>query len=342
MFEDLKNFLDTKIEPAIESTGQFLRKLNGARTRLKNAIAKAEEQLKSLKDERKYVSDLKQDIREQAITSAKDELYATAVKAIQTNQEFDNKYYRKALFEAIDDDDTYIVRMAGSGFSSTIRVTIDLNRTAGRLNLWGAAVKAARQQLGLKVPRKNNKAFDKKAKGASRAWARIYNDGGKEYNLTIRTRLAAAGKVAPFWSILDDGTPPGLSSDRGGYPTPKNKVTNFESKAQVNVNARLAKVFIDLKKEYQAQFEGSFEELEIAKKDLDRLDDTAESIRLDIKANRELEAALGLDKIEIDRVKLDKSIDLVRKGLLTKGRVNIAPQGAKRKYVSILKIKENL
>jgi hypothetical protein len=345
MFGDLKDYIN-ELETAAESTREFLNKLNGARRRLSNSIEKSEEQVKLMRNETKYVASLKADIRSQAIQIAKDELFVTARKATQTNQEFDDPQYRQALFSAIENDDTYVVRMSGSGFNSRISIDMDLNRTAGRLNMWASAIKTARRFLGIKTPRSNDKNYQKKALQASRAWAGIYRDGGgagSTFSKTVEARLSASPKTAPFWQILNNGTPPSLASDRGGYPTPKNKETNFQNKAEENTNSRLRNIFVNLKKSYDILFENYQTAIEEATAKLVTLNELADEIRLDLQTVRRLEHELGLVREDISRNKLEKGVQLIREGVLKGGKLDITAEGSrKRKRLSIETIKELL
>lgn len=339
MFPELRDYLD-EVEATAESTGQFLRRLNGARTRLRNAIAKSNEQVKLMKDERKYVAQLKPQIIKDARKISKDILFNKTLEAIRTNKEFDNPVYRQPLFETIESDETYLVRTTGSGFSSRISVDINLDRTAGRLNMWSAAIKAVRNELGVVVPRRDSKNYEKRAIAASMAWRRLYTTG--QTDETIESRLAIAAKPAPFWPIINFGTT-SLASDRGGFPTPKNKPTNFVDKAEKEIKSAVLGLFDAAKENYQTLFNDYNKFLEDALAIQERLDKIAEGIRLDLAAVRRLERELGVEIEQINRNKLEKAVELIRKGLLTSGRVDITATGSRRRVrPSVSTIREAL
>jgi hypothetical protein len=341
MFPELRDYLD-EVEFTAESTGKFLRKLNGARRRLSNAVAKAESQVKLMRDERKYVAQLKPRIIKDAIKISKDILFNNVLAALRTNKEFDDPVYRKPLFEAIESNDTYLVRTHGTGFSSKVSVDINLDKSAGRLNMWASAIRAVRANLGIKVPRKGSKAFEKSALSASRAWSRYYTSKTQEWYNTITARLEASPTIAPFWSIINFGAVP-MASDRGGYPTPKNRSTNFVNKSEQEIKSAVAGFFDTARENYKVLFEDYNKFLEDALAIQARLDDMANTIRLDLRAVRDLERRLGLETEQINRNKLEKAVELIRRGLLSQGRIDItASRSRKRVRPSISTIREAL
>lgn len=338
MFRDLNKYLD-KIEDAAEATGSFLRKLNGARVRQRNAINKSEEQIKLMKNESKYVQSIKPSIIDDTRKISKDILYNNLVDALAINEEFDDAVYRGNLLEVVENNDTYMVRITGSGFNSKISVDINLDKTAGRLELWERAVKAARKELKIKVPRRGSKNFDSAARAASRAWAGIYSRKDAKYYNTIKKRLSFAVKPAPFWSIVNFGTIP-FKSDRGGYPTPRNRNTGFVNKAEIEIQSATAGFFDTARGEFEELFEEYNKYLVEARERMTRLDNLAEEIRFDREVARKLERTLNLDRQEVDRDALSKAVEQVRKGLLAKGKINIGRRN--RKYLSVRRIVEAL
>lgn len=338
MFQNLRNYLDY-VEDTVESTREFLNKLNGARRRQANAIEKAEAEIKLMRNETKYVASIKPQIQKDTLKLSKDILFNQARSALDKNKEFDDEIYRVPLFETIENNDTYLVRMYGSGFNSKVSVDINLNRTAGVLNLWGAAVKAARARLSVKVPRKGSKVYERSAQSASKAWARHYSNKDDKYYTMIETRLQLSAKPAPFWSILNFGTVP-LSSDRGGFPTPTNKNTDFVGKAEREIQLATRGLFDTAKEEFNRTFEqlNAFLEEEYARRE--RLNDIVNQVHLDRAVVRSLERKMNFDINEIDKNKLEKAVDRVRKGLLTQGRVSIG--SGRRKTLSVNVIKEFL
>jgi hypothetical protein len=233
-----------------------------------------------------------------------------------------------------------MVRMSGTGFNSTVSVDINLDKTAGRLNMWASAVKAVRKDLKIKVPNKGSKIYEKAALSASRAWGRYYSSQTEEWRNTIEARLQKTGNfVAPFWSILNYGTV-SLASDRGGYPTPKNTKTNFVDAAEREIKLTLRGLFDTAKENFNAQFEQYNEFLAQELERRDRLDQLVDRVRFERSVVRQLEKSLDYDVTEINRNKLEKEVDNVRRGLLQSGRVSIG--SGRRKTLSVNVIKEFL
>jgi hypothetical protein len=327
MFPELRNYLD-ELESTAESTGVFLRKLNGGRRRNLNAIANAEAQIKLMRNETKFVASLKPQIQRDTLELSKTILFNEARSALRTNKEFDDEVYRLPLFEAIESNDTYTVRMQGAGFSSTVSVDINLDKSAGRLNMWAAAIKAVRDELGVVIPRKDSKVYRKKAIAASMAWKRLYESGA--YTETVEQRLQASAKIAPFWSILNFGTTK-LSSDRGGFATPKNRPTNFLHKAEQEIKSAIAGLFTTAKEKYQSAFAEYNAFLEDSRERQLRLDEMANEIRIDLQTVRKLEREYEIDSQEIDRNKLEKAVLEVRKRLTNKKIFDIGAKGSRKR-----------
>ena len=168
-------------------------------------------------------------------------LKKNAAEAIKETVEFDLNVFRNPLYEAIENDETYIFKQSGSSVS----VKIDLDKTAGTLKDYAAGVASARKNTSMTMD----------AKSASRFWALFiygseregkkfyttYGAGGprerkydrtprlqKLYKEIIRHRiLNSNGKLAPWWKILNNGTGVTLKSNRGGTPWPNYGPTNF-------------------------------------------------------------------------------------------------------------------
>jgi hypothetical protein len=341
MFDNLRRYID-EVESTAESTREFINKLNGAIRRQTNAIEKAEAQIKLMRDERKYVAGIKPQIQKDALKLSKDILFNNVLKALRTNKEFDEEVYRLRLFEAVEDNDTYIVRITGTGFESRVAVDVLLDKSAGRLNMWAAAIKAVRSELGVVIPRKDAKRYRKAAIRASLAWRRLYESGA--YISTVQKRLAAAAKTAPFWSILNFGTPPvgAMSSDRGGFSTPKNRPTNFVDSAEREISSAVAGLFDTARENYYTLFEQYNSFLEEALISQQRLRDLAEEIRLDRGVVRQLERKYNIEVDRQNRNSLEKAVDLVRKGIKTQGKISILTTSGKRRVLSAGVIKEFL
>jgi hypothetical protein len=352
MFPELKNYLDD-VESVAESTGEFLRKLNGARTRLRNAIEKSRQAVKDLKDDSKYFAQARNEIQKESLKVAKNTLVFNMRRAILTNNEFNEPPYRNALYRAIEDNDTYMFIRKGSGLSGGLKIDINMDKSGGRIHSWAAGIKAYRKVLD---EEKEQKAKEKaKSKGkryrkapynpisASRAWGRIFE--GREgvnskFQTTIRNRLELSGQVAPFWMLVNFGAIP-MKSDRGGYPTPASTETNFVSDSEKEINEYIDRALIEARKRYYKLFEEYDAFINNEQERLLRLDELAQNIRLDRAQIRKLERQLGLEDKEINREKFEQVVQQVKKGILEKGRVDITASGSKKRTrISIGTIKE--
>jgi len=345
MFKNVLQYVK-QLEDEAESTQSFLYRIRGGRRRLVNSITKAELDTKLAKDQTKYVAGLKPKLQKAALKLAKKSLLDATVNAIKKRQEFDIPLYRKPLYEAVLDDNTYTIRSRGAGFNSIVSVDINLNKTAGRLDMWGRAIKQARKELSVKVPRKGSKRSEQDALNASRAWAGIYNKRGvgnkNQYIKTIRLRLSFAAKPAPFWEILDKGQLP-MPSDRGGYPTPDNKPLNFVDRTRKDINAAISTAVADERAKYLSLLAEYDVFLKEAQASLQELDQLVAEISLDVRSNRELKKRFGPIAKFIDNNKLDKAVQLIRKELLTTGRIDLSIAGSgKRVRPSVRTIKELL
>jgi hypothetical protein len=350
MFNSILDYVNG-LEQGAKFSQDFVKKLRGGRTRLINQIGKAEEQVKTLKDEKKYVAGIKVQLSKEAIPAVKDALTGTFRQAIRENYEFDVPPYRNGMYTAIQDSGTYSVRTRGSGFNSIITVDINLDKTAGRLERWASGVKKYR-----KILEQEKKANQKKKKGknkpvkydplaASRAWAGIFErrEGTfSQFSETVRNRLELSGAIAPFWQLLDKGEI-AMSSNRGGYPTPSKKATNFVNIAEQAINEYMKTQMIKEKEKYEFFFDNYGIILDQAKTDLLELNELIEEIRLD--TNR----ILGLSKRQAaiearnNSNKLAKAVQLIQDGLSLSKRIQVAGKGKyKGSRFSIETIKELL
>jgi hypothetical protein len=122
-----------------------------------------------------------------------------------------------------------------------------------------------------------------------------------------------------------------MSSNRGGYATPKNEKTNFIHKAEETINNNITTAFKQEIDKYRRLFTDYQVYLEEAQARMIKLDTLANEIRLDVRENRRLEKQLGVELNDKSRNKLEKQVQLIRRGLLTVGRISI---GGRRYSVS--------
>ena len=160
-------------------------------------------------------------------------LINNALLAIENTKEFDLPDFKQRLVEAIKDSRT----ITFTGTSWDIIVNINLDVTAGTLDDYIAGVELARKSLGLGSTRgKIHRATGEEL--ASRIWKeKIYGAGregksviknrkrlgdidlsskyAEQYALTIQERLNSFSTTAPWWYIVNYGTP-----DTGGVGFP--------------------------------------------------------------------------------------------------------------------------
>jgi hypothetical protein len=160
-------------------------------------------------------------------------------QALETNIEFSKEYYTKALYTVADDLDIFNIKFLGSGWRTKANVVITFEEGAGSLEDWSRGVSLYREALGVEVEQGSNRGAR-----ATRYWV---NTVFRNYNLsqeTFKGRIDYAGRPAPFWQILNSGTPASLTSDRGdGSYNPLPAVpTDFIGTAE----SRIAVMFSDI------------------------------------------------------------------------------------------------
>ncbi len=332
MFEDVLDYTK-ELERTAESTHSFLNKLRGGRRRLINKIQKAKEQTALMKNVDKYVESIMPAIQKEVAKNAKDVLQGAMLEAVRDNHEFDWPTYRRALFLAAADEDTYkVYNLGGSGWNKRLTFTINLDASAGRLEAWARGVKAYRKDLKVKVPRKGSKKREISALSASRAWGGIFGSrsANNTFQKTIRARLNYSGATAPFWQLLDKGVVP-MSSDRGGFPTPRGEPTNFVHEAQQTMEEFMRNLLKNERNLYEKLFVDYNRFLNEAEVQLDRLNDMVDKIKLDLQVINRLESEFRDVLKYIDSTKLEKAVQLIREGLLTTGRVELTARGSRKR-----------
>lgn len=174
--------------------------------------------------------------------------------ALERSKEFDFPEFQTAFKGALWDNDKFIEFYMPS--EETLGVKINLE-SLGTLEDYVNGVKYARAILGaeaaereaarMAVPTtsKNPKRKKRSAPKMTPERASVYwkdyvyrgGSGGEKHSRTIDLRLKDFANKAPFWHILEDGTPLNLSSDwtPKGFPTPQTKPTRFVEKAAARI-----------------------------------------------------------------------------------------------------------
>lgn len=183
-----------------------------------------------------------------------------ALQAIRRTKEFNQPLWINRLMSAIDDPRTINIRYDSS--TKNIKITIDLDRTAGTLDDYAQAVTRAREDLhigpgrgvpmspemasymwkekyygpareGKEIPQPKRKERTSKRKERSDKKDRREYDTEKyiqAYARTMRLRASYFQKPAPFWMLINYGTTP-LASDWGGTEYPNIPPQNFVERA---------------------------------------------------------------------------------------------------------------
>lgn len=329
MFKKVIEYVNS-LEKDLEPTKAYLYRLYGARRRLNNAVNKALEEVKVINNPVRYMASNESKFKKYALETAKTVLYYEFLNAISINEEFSLPEYVSALDSAISSDGTYKIHFTGSGWNKIINVTISLRDTAGNTKLWAQAVKNYRSSLGIKIPRKNSKLFDKMALQASRAWAGMWSRKDPKLLKTIQGRLSSIGNKPAFWEILDKGTPPAMSSDRGGYPTPKNKQTNFVADAEISTNDYLKTYMQSQRREADKLLSSVEGEINTLKVELSKLNKIIESTKFDYQLLRKVKESFGESSEGISDAKLIKALQLYRQGIM-EGTIELTARGASRR-----------
>ncbi len=181
-------------------------------------------------------------------------LWEEANAALSSLPEYNINEFREPLKTAVLVRGSIVLEMKTAG---NLFVSIDLNKTAGNIEDYAAAVRIVRA-------RKSKGTLSKGA--ASWFWKNfIYgqaregktflrrNSTGAEiskqakgiqmYAETISERLQAMGTLAPFWSLIDQGNATVSSMNEGGSPYPSNNPTHFVTKAEVRIRSMFSEAY---------------------------------------------------------------------------------------------------
>lgn len=220
-----------------ESASTLIKKLEEEKIKVEKYIAQYEEELINLKkiiEDRKnkgnaYYNRVFDDAAYDTSLAAPEILQKTIVEAAQSAPEYLDPILLRPLLEVATYLNIFNIRENRAGINSTITCEINFEEQAGDLEDWAQAVKDVRQQLG--SPQKNPSS-------ASAYWrTKVYHKSwpSGSYEETIGMRLQSAGKLAPYWQLLNDGNSIRMSSDWGGTAYPTNGPTRFIQEAEGRV-----------------------------------------------------------------------------------------------------------
>lgn len=128
--------------------------------------------------------------------------------------EFSQVRYRNILLSAIKDSDKLL---SISGSYGLINVTSNFEEELGTIEDYANGILFAREIIFADKHSGNIRRLG--GYWASIYWGEIYNQNDIAYSYTVALRLEGFKSKAPWWNIINDGTPPSLPSDRddGGF-----------------------------------------------------------------------------------------------------------------------------
>ena len=157
---------------------------------------------------------------------AHDLFWQVAEQAISDTVEYNIPMFKEPLKKAIMTKGCITFYQVGI---DGIAVKIDLDVTAGNIEIYANAVRVVRDADRTRYSAKS-------VARASEFWEAIYrNDsavGSSLYSRIIEDRLSLVGGLAPYWSIIDDGSYYVTELDRGGSAYPRFFATYFVHTAE--------------------------------------------------------------------------------------------------------------
>ena len=204
-----------------------------------------------------------EDVRTNFEDIAHEILWQHAERAILDTVEYNIPIFKEPLRRAIMTKGCILLYQVGT---DSIATRIDLDITAGNIEIYADAVSKVRESYKTKYSTKNIKV-------ASKYWERIYStafgsvlEGSNEdstsqaissqiYHRTIEDRLALVGGLAPYWSIIDEGSYYIGELDRGGDAYPRFAQTNFVHSAEMSISSLMTKEYRRSLKSYTRALE---------------------------------------------------------------------------------------
>ena len=172
------------------------------------------------------------------------------IKAVKENKEFDHQYFIDRLIKVAYNPKIFFIY--NSIANAQRYVKINFGDVAGNLEDYAHGVAEARKTFKVKNWHKLSQHFweeklykparegipvpSKKKKKGSTSPEEKTAKMVTAYWVTMYKRMDASGKIAPFWDIINNGTPEYMSSSRGGNPYPTATRTDFIGKAENRIN----------------------------------------------------------------------------------------------------------
>lgn len=300
--------------------------------------------------------------------------------AVNINIEFKHRFFIKGLQEACRNPKTIILSRAAR--DSDVIVKINLDETAGSIHNWTDAVQSVRGMLGNGEGVKSSGPgdYDELAAIKSHFWAekfygparegkkvskRKYNRKTKKYEqvditarqvkkywATMKARLEASGKPAPYWEIIDKGN---SIMQGSGTPYPIAQPTDFTGKTIMEVrrlyrqihlkNSQMLNEQIDSlvrsKRSVENELKGVLVELKEYKKLLSRQMEEGGRVTPEVMLYSRVIGSAERTGKKFSREKLETALRIVRDqglgglSLTAEGRLELTEPGQPRFRVSI-------
>jgi hypothetical protein len=262
-------------------------------------------------------------------------------EATQVNKEFNNEFFMSRLRKAANSLGAITITPLESG---SVKVKLNLDKVAGGLADYGAAVRKVRaevkkytkklvsvgQAFSPETPQAEKIHFweEKFYKAAREGGVALVRRKGKiqdatakfraKYWETMHKRMDASGKIAPFWEILDKGIAAYASKGGGrwigGYPI--NMPTDFTGKAMAEIKRFYDAQLVQSNATKESfNIDKAYKEMKEVEADMEVMERQFESLKtLALDPAAELIAQVG-DKIEfVDMNKLNAVAEAIRQG----------------------------
>lgn len=229
----------------IEDIQRELNYLDSSVERLRAAMERLDKDIKNARERYQYkIKDTRRPTRviKQLIDTIKKRASLVLIKhfdaATETNIEFSNPVYRNLLYTGVlDNDQIFMFIPRGSGWGTQVGVQIVLERL-GTISDYARGIIEYREVLHVKEGKKAGSG-----RRATEWWlTKVY---GKSLKLaeTVINRVRKSGRPAPFWQLVNSGTPAGgLPSDRSDdtYNPFPSEPTGFIDDAERELRVELA------------------------------------------------------------------------------------------------------
>ena len=272
------------------------------------------------------------DALDKTLRQASNTLRNEIVTASEVTGEYAHSQLLNPLLEAADYASNFSTTFIGTGWNTTISVTVDMDESAGNIEQWAQAVEATRLELGF---------VEKNSAQASNYWANIVY-GGRDATMyidTINSRLRNTNAKAPYWELLDKGFI-GMSSDWGGTPHPQLVRTNFTGKAAQRIEKTFSYILKGYYTNHYREVDRLGNELYELEKYLKQITDTVKFLEnLDFEKFDELVDYYG-DRLDPNKLREAANMALTGIGnikITKEGRVELTRPGGKRTRISYKK-----